>query len=124
MSVDELQRQREPFAPPPGWPDPIQTKVWIGYENGYWYALSQDFDVIGQGESASQALLEMGELLRDYLDTCAREGLTYADVRRPVPLWVRARHHAAFLRSKLAGILGRGGDHVVREANYFVPGFC
>lgn len=109
-------------ALPPGWPEVIVTRVWIGREDGYWFALSEDFDVVGQGSSPALAIREMAEMVSDYLTGCAREGIPFEQVRRRVPLKERVKLHARAIISTVKRPLSQ--EREVSERNYLVPGFC
>jgi hypothetical protein len=58
-------------------------------KSGLWEAILPSFSIAGQGESLDDAIENAVDLLRDYLALSARDGLSYWDARRPLP--VRAR---------------------------------
>lgn len=107
---------------PPGWPEIIVTRVWIGREDGYWFALSEDFDVVGQGSSPVLAVREMAEMVSGYLAACASDGIPFETVKRRVPTRQRVKLHARATLSLLRRPFSQERD--VSESNYLVPGFC
>jgi predicted RNase H-like HicB family nuclease len=105
---------------PADWPEIIETRVWIGREDDYFFALCDEFDVIGQGPTPRAAFRQMVEMVDGYLHVCAAQGLSYHDVRRPLPLAKRTSFHAQALLSWLLRRVVQ--DYGVRErATSFVP---
>jgi hypothetical protein len=98
---------------PAGWPDVIRTRVWIGREDDYWYALDADFDIVAQGDSPEAAERQLVEMVQDYLNSCVRDGLPYDQARRPVPRATCLRLDAEFALTRL--LRGRFPKPVKRD---------
>jgi hypothetical protein len=71
-----------------------------------WEALAPEFSIAGMGNSAEGALVNVLELLADYLCLCAREGKTfqqsYRGISRRTGFPLMREAIAAFARAKLA----------------------
>jgi len=107
---------------PEGCPTMIETRVWLGHEDGYFFALSEDFDIVSQGETERDALMQMVEMVCDYLEACARDGRTYAECFRRVPFERRAKLR---LRALVAPALRRVlADGQLRERSFLMPLPC
>jgi hypothetical protein len=73
------------------WPEVIRLPIWLVREENNWQALAANFDVVGQGQTEALALQNLQELVIDYLDSCAEDGMTWAEVQRPIPREERLR---------------------------------
>ena len=73
------------------WPEAIRISIWLVHEHDHWQALAADFDIVGQGQTEGLALQNLQELVIDYLSACAEDGMTFAEIQRPIPLKERAR---------------------------------
>jgi hypothetical protein len=58
-------------------------------ESGLWEAIIPAYSIAGQGESLDAAIENAGELLLDYFVLSARDGLSYWDTYRPLPMRAR-----------------------------------
>jgi hypothetical protein len=55
-------------------------------ESDLWEAVIPAFSIAGQGESLDDAIENAVDLLFDYLALSARDGLSYWEARRPLPI--------------------------------------
>lgn len=60
--------------------------AFVRRQGGQWHATAIDYSIVGSGDSPEEALESLNGLVAAYLDSCAREGLSSDDARRPVSL--------------------------------------
>jgi hypothetical protein len=101
------------------WPEVIELKVWLWHELDAWYALAEEVDIVGKGDSKAAALNEMSELLCSYLDSYIAEGRPFEDAKRPIPFSEKARLYRRLLRSRLVRVLRH--DWVARRRTFMLP---
>lgn len=99
--VDTSVQARESRGPD-GWPELIYTPVFLLYEHGQWYAIATRFNIVAVGSSVTVAWNEMQELTCEYFRICAQDGLSFAQVIRPMRWHRRA---ALYLRWWAGSIL-------------------
>jgi hypothetical protein len=58
-------------------------------QHGQWYAIAEDFDVVGIGKTELAAYRTVAEMTEAYLRTFHREHRTYADAWRKIPFRAR-----------------------------------
>ena len=73
------------------WPEVIRVPIWLVHEVDSWQALAANFDIVGQGQTEGLALQNHQELLIYYLSACAEDGMSFAEVQRPIPSRERLR---------------------------------
>jgi predicted RNase H-like HicB family nuclease len=123
MSTTQHHGESQASVLPEGTPSTIETRIWLGRQDGYFFALSDDFDIASQGETDHEALQQLVEMVCDYLESCARDGRTYAESLRRVPLERRAKLHLRVLITKALRRQVRA-DGQLREGNFLVPVPC
>lgn len=97
---------------PADWPDVFRVAIWLVQEDDeQWQALAGDFDVVGQGASKDLALRNVQELLTEYLLSCAEDGMSFKETRRPIP----AKEQARLQFQRLLTPLHRLRHHWVRR---------
>src|ERR671931_1691768 len=102
-TANETHEARTGADLPEGWPAQVITRAWVGRENDYWFALDADFDIVAQGDTSEAAKQQLWELVFEYLIDCARDGVPFDQVRRPVPLITRLRLDAEALVTRALG---------------------
>jgi hypothetical protein len=83
------------------WLDSEFIRVAAHRKHDQWYAIAEDFDIVGMGPTEAAAHREVAGLVEAYLRSFHRDGLRYRDAWRPVPLRLR-------LRNMLVGLIARG----------------
>ena len=86
---------------PSDWPEAIRISIWLVREQDNWQALAANFDIVGQGQTEGLALQNLQELVIDYLTSCAEDGMSFAEVQRPIPLGEKLRLEAGRLMNPL-----------------------
>lgn len=102
--------------PADDWPEVIRVPIWLVREQGNWQALAANFDIVGQGQTEGLALQNLQELVVDYLSACAEDGMSFAEVQRPIPLAERLRLELGRLMTPLRRLRHR---FVTREGLIF-----
>ncbi len=70
---------------PAGWPQSIRINIWVTQEEGHYAALVQEFDIVGQGQTAEGAIANAQELLGAYLMSYFEKAEPFEAAKRPVP---------------------------------------
>ena len=77
------------------------VRIWLMSEQDHWVAVAPEFDVATQASDESLALESLQEMLLDYLNACAGEGMSLEEARRPVPFSERIRFQIGWVVSQL-----------------------
>ena len=57
-------------------------------QGGQWHATALDYSIVGSGATREEALRKLRDMVDAYLVSCAEDGLSPADARRPIsPRW-------------------------------------
>jgi hypothetical protein len=67
----------------------LSFRVALRREQGQWFALAEDFDITGMGESREDALRDMVGLLSAYLMAHFEDGTPFEQTLRPIPRRLR-----------------------------------
>lgn len=62
----------------------IPVRVFVHRQAGAWSAIAVDYTIIAQGDTHDEAVQRVGELLCSYLNSCARDGMSLEQARRPI----------------------------------------
>lgn len=73
------------------WPEVIRVSIWLVREQDNWQALAANFDIVGQGQTEGLALQNLQDMVVDYLAACWEDGMSFAEVQRPIPFRERLR---------------------------------
>ena len=88
-----MATKARPAVPSPDtfveWLDSPFIRVASYRQHEQWYAVAEDFDVVGIGTTEGAATQEVAALVEAYLRSYHRDGLSYRAAWRPIP--VRAR---------------------------------
>jgi hypothetical protein len=111
--VPTLTQPRVASRLPAEWvPEGEIVRLWARQNAGYgWETVIPEFSIAGMGDTLDSAIDNAIELLDDYLLLCEREGKTFAQCRRPLPMRDMARLVAEFSVGRIVGKLsfGRSG---------------
>jgi hypothetical protein len=109
MAVDSVRAVPEL---PAGWlPDDALVLAFGGQqEEGLYEVVLPEYTIVGRGETFQAAISEAVELLEDYFQLCAAEGLLFADARRPISGAWYGRLAARTLIGSLARRVQRRGS--------------
>jgi hypothetical protein len=101
-----------PSQLPSGWvPDDVVVRAWARRNAGYgWETLIPEFSIAGMGGSLDAAIENAVELLDDYLLLCSRDGMSFAEARRPLPTRDMARLLGEFTVGRVVGKLSFGNS--------------
>lgn len=69
----------------------LRLRIATKRENGRWFALVEEFDITGMGDTENEAVQQMFDLLGAYLWAHFADGNTFADAKRPIPLSLKLR---------------------------------
>jgi len=74
-------------------------RVNVGYyeEDGIWYALAREFDLLGSGRSHDAAFEQLQELVADYVEECIMWGVERFFNPTPAPEWRQAEQHEQYV---------------------------
>lgn len=102
-------------------PEDAVFRAAIKRTGDHWYALAEEFDITGMGETPNAALREMFDLIEAYLRAFFEEGRPFDDALRPIPLKLKVGIRAqSALGSLVRGLNGR----LPRERSYLLPQAC
>lgn len=60
--------------------------AFVRRQGAQWHATSIDYSIVGSGASPEEALESLRSMVAEYLDSCARDGVSREDALRPIPL--------------------------------------
>ncbi len=105
-----IVKDREAASPEGDAPHPVyDVRVFVGPEGGRWSAVAIDFTIVGEGSTQDEALHRLCGALASYLNSCARDGLEFEEMRRPISRqW--------YLRLRLEALLGQALALVTRRS--------
>jgi hypothetical protein len=72
-------------------PSPL-IRVAAYRQHDQWYAVAEDFNIVGVAATPAEAKVEVAQLVEATLRSYFRDGLTYRDAWRPIPWHTRAKH--------------------------------
>jgi len=94
----------------------IRVRVVLKPEHEHWSALLPEWTIAGRGDDPRAAAQNAVELLADYLQACADDGVSIDEARRPVPLRWRAEIELGLLLGRL-----RAKSHRPRREQAVLP---
>ena len=77
----------------------VGAPVTVGYfrEDGRWWAVAQEFDLLGSGDGREEALRELKEVVEDYVEAYVFEGSSEFERHCPDEDWSRTNHHERYI---------------------------
>jgi hypothetical protein len=89
----------------------VVLRIWARQNaaSSEWETLIPEYSIAGMGDSFDAAIENVLELLEDYLWLCQREGKSFEQCARPMPIREMARLVGEYAVGRLIGELGRGG---------------
>jgi hypothetical protein len=123
---DEMAIVDTPRASEPGFADwllqanDLAMTVAVKREGDQWYALLQQFDITGAGDTRAAAVKEAFELLLAYLHAFYEDGAPFADALRPIPASLELRIKT---ESLIASVARRVWERLplATESTYALP---
>jgi hypothetical protein len=92
MATQQMAVQEQSFDPAGGdWPELIVSRAHVRREDNHFVAILERFSIIGMGDTPGAAWQNMDELATAYLELCEMEGMPFAEVIRPLPVWQQLR---------------------------------
>jgi hypothetical protein len=59
--------------------------VYVRRQGGQWHATAIDYSIVASGDTPEEAARKLAAMVDDYRELCARDGVSPADARRPLP---------------------------------------
>jgi hypothetical protein len=96
--------------------------VWayLRKQGGQWHATAVDYSIVGSGATQEEALRKMREMVDDYLESCAHEGISEEDARRPIP----PRWTLSLMGNLLTEVARLALRREGRQGRVYVPRHC
>lgn len=92
----------------------LELRIATKRENGRWFALVEEFDIAGMGETERQAMSQVFDLLGAYLWAHFTDGKAFSETKRPIPVSLKLQIR---VETRIHRLLHRAG----RENRYLVP---
>lgn len=67
--------------------DSERPAIWafLRQQGGQWHATAVDYSIVGSGSTPEEASESLRAMVEEYLRSCARNGLSAEEARRPIP---------------------------------------
>jgi hypothetical protein len=102
---------------------PFKLRGLAKREGDYWASIVLDFNIVGTGDTAEEAIIRSVRMTEAYLEEGHAAGKYFADLKHPAPLRVRADYYLLYLRHRLFAGKDHKRDGGTRPFTRLVPVF-
>jgi hypothetical protein len=88
---------------------PLTLRGVVKREGEYWASIVLDFNIVGTGDTAEDAVASSLWMTKAYLEERCAAGETVESLKRAAPVSVKARYHLANVASHASAARGRRG---------------